>query len=232
MEPSLLATLVLGFGLGLQHSFDADHLVAMSTMVGRSGSVPRAAVVGVIWGLGHTVALLAAALAVLALRLSVAPATADALEVGVGIMLMVLGGDLLLHALDGVLRIHSHAHVHERGVHRHLHVHVRPAVTHEHGHPAPIRRPFLVGMMHGLAGSAALMLAVLGTIGDAWTGLLYVAVFGCGTIVGMLALSTLLGLPFALGARRSASLAIRLQVVVGLGAVAFGLSHTWRVLGS
>ena len=232
MEPSLLATLVFGFGLGLQHSFDADHLVAMSTMVGRSGSVPRAAVMGAIWGLGHTAALLAAALAVIALRLSVAPVMADALEVGVGVMLIVLGGDVLLHALEGALRIHSHAHVHEGSEHRHLHVHVRPVVTHEHAHPGTMRRPFLVGVVHGLAGSAALMLAVLGTIGDAWTGLLYVAVFGCGTIVGMLALSTLLGLPFAVGARRSAALALRLRVVVGIGAVAVGLSHTWRVLGS
>jgi sulfite exporter TauE/SafE len=232
MEPSLLATLVFGFGLGLQHSFDADHLVAISTMVGRSRSVPRAAVVGAIWGLGHTVALLAAALAVITLRLSVAPATADALEVAVGVMLIVLGGDLVLHAMAGALRIHSHAHAHERGVHRHLHVHVQPVATHEHAHPAPIRRPFFVGVLHGLAGSAALMLAVLGTIGDAWTGLLYVAVFGVGTIVGMLALSALLGLPFALGARRSASVALRLQIAVGLGAVAFGLSYTWRVLGS
>src|SRR5262245_55256858 len=192
MEPSLLATLVFGFGLGLQHSFDADHLVAMSTMVGRSGSVPRAAVVGAIWGLGHTAALLAAALAVIALRVSVAPAMAATLEVGVGVMLIVLGGDVLLHALGGALRIHSHANVQEGGEHRH---------PHEHTHPGTIRRPFFVGVVHGLAGSAALMLAVLGTIGDAWTGLLYVAVFGCGTIVGMLALSTLLGLPFVLGAR-------------------------------
>src|SRR5262245_62594098 len=101
MDPSLLATLMFGFGLGLQHSFDPDHLVAMSTMVGRSASVPRAAVAGAIWGLGHTVALLAAALAVLALRLSVAPAMADTLELAVGVMLIVLGGDVLLHEIEG-----------------------------------------------------------------------------------------------------------------------------------
>src|SRR5215813_4275299 len=117
MGPPLIATLVLWFGLGLQHSFDADHLAAMSTMVGRSGSVSRAAVVGAIWGLGHTVALLAAAMAVLVLRLSVAPAMANTLEVVVGVMLVVLGGDVLLHAL------------------RHVHVQVRPEATHEHAHP-------------------------------------------------------------------------------------------------
>jgi ABC-type nickel/cobalt efflux system permease component RcnA len=230
MEQSLVATLMLGFGLGLQHSLDADHLVAVSTLVGRGRSLSRSAAVGALWGLGHTAALLVAAGAVVALRLTISPRVADALETCVGVMLIVLGGDLLVRALRGELRVHSHPHVHQGGMHRHLHVHVPPVATHEHAHDGPIRRPFLVGVVHGLAGSAAVMLAVLGTIGNAWSALLYVLIFGCGTVIGMLALSTVLGVPFVLGARGPGPLANRLQLVVGLGAVAFGVSHAWRAL--
>jgi sulfite exporter TauE/SafE len=113
-------------------------------------------------------------------------------------------------------------------MHRQLHVHVPPVATHEHEHRRMIRRPFLVGVVHGLAGSAALMLAVLGTIGSPWTGMLYVLVFGGGTIVGMLAISALIGLPLVLTRRRLGAAANRLQLAIGLGAVAFGLSYTWH----
>jgi ABC-type nickel/cobalt efflux system permease component RcnA len=228
MEQPLIATLMLGFALGLQHSLDADHLVAVSTLVGRGLSVSRSAVMGALWGLGHTAALLVAAVAVIMLRLTISPGLADALEIGVGVMLIVLGGDLLVRALRGEVRVHSHAHDHGDGTHRHLHVHVVPMAMHEHEHPRAIGRPFLVGVVQGLAGSAALMLAVLGTIGDPWTGVLYVLVFGIGTIVGMLAVSALLSVPLAVGSRRLGAYANRLQVAIGLGAVAFGLSYTWR----
>ena len=230
MEQSLVATLMLGFGLGLQHSLDADHVVAVSALVGRGRSLSHSAVVGALWGLGHTASLLVAAVAVIALRLTISPGVADALETCVGVMLIVLGGDLLVRALRGELRVHSHPHVHRGGMHRHLHVHVPPVATHEHEHAGPIRRPFLVGVVHGLAGSAAVMLAVLGTIGNAWTALLYVLVFGCGTVTGMLALSSVIGVPFALGSRAPGPLANRLQLAVGLGAMAFGASHAWRTL--
>jgi sulfite exporter TauE/SafE len=105
---------------------------------------------------------------------------------------------------------------------------VPPVATHEHEHRHIIRRPFLVGVVHGLAGSAALMLAVLGTIGSPWTGMLYVLVFGGGTMVGMLAISALIGLPLVLTSRRLGAAANHLQLAIGLGAVAFGLSYTWH----
>lgn len=230
MEHSLLATLVLGFGLGLQHSLDADHLMAVSTLVGRDHSRRRSAMVGALWGLGHTLALVAAAAVLIAFRVPLAPAVATGFEVAVGFVLCVLGADLLVRATQGRFRVHSHPHAHADQAHRHLHVHVPPVAMHAHEHPAGMARPFVVGVVHGLAGSAALALAVLGTLDSAWTALAYVLVFGGGTILGMLAMSALLGVPIAAARRGSAGLGRPLEMALGAGAIAVGLSHAWHAL--
>ena len=145
--------------------------------------------------------------------------------------LIVLGADVLVRVVQGRLRVHSHVHAHTGTAHRHLHLHVPPVATHEHEHAHRLRQPFLVGAIHGLAGSAALMLAVLGTIGSAAIALGYVLLFAVGTIVGMLALSVLLGLPFAGRSQMPGSLAVPLQALVGMAAVAIGVSHAWRFFG-
>ncbi|HWP64863.1 MAG TPA: urease accessory protein [Candidatus Limnocylindria bacterium] len=226
MEHSVAAILTFGFALGVQHSLDADHVAAVSTLVGRGGSLPRVAAMGAVWGLGHTAALLAAAVAVVWLRWSIAPPVADGLEVAAGVMLVLLGAELVVRVLQGRLRVHSHPHAHTGTSHRHLHVHAPPVATHEHEHAGRLR-PFLVGVVHGLAGSAALMLAVVGTIDTAATALVYVVVFGLGTMTGMLALSALLGLPFRHDAPR---LHVPLQLAIGTAAVAIGLSQAWPLL--
>jgi high-affinity nickel-transport protein len=108
-----------------------------------------------------------------------------------------------------------------------MHVHAEDA---EHAsHHGIGKRPFVVGLVHGLAGSAALMLFVLSTIDSPWAGLLYVAIFGLGTIGGMLAMSALIGLPFALASRRLSGLVRRLQLAVGIASFAFGIFYTWQV---
>ena len=226
MDGSLVGTLLFGFVLGLKHALDADHLVAVSTMVGRSRSLWRSAWVGVAWGIGHTASLIVAAVAVILLRVTIPPAVALGMELCVGLMLIVLGGDLIRRVATGKITIHSH--VHEHADHRHVHLHVHTDAA-QHVHHGVGRRPFIVGLVHGMAGSAALMLFVLSTIANPLVGLLYVAIFGAGTIGGMLAMSALIGLPFAVASVRLSALLGRLQLAVGVGSVAFGVFYTWQV---
>lgn len=220
----LLATVGLGFVLGLKHALDADHLVAVTTIVGRQRSLLRCSMVGAWWGIGHTASLLAASLVVIAMRRAIPERAANAMEVGVGIMLIALGVDLLRRLLRGDLR----AHVHEHDGHTHLHAHAGAAVTEDEvrGHHHVGKRPFLVGVVHGLAGTAALTLVVLSTIANVWAGLLYILVFGAGTIAGMLVMSALVGLPLVLAANLTARLSAQIQLVAAVSSVAFGIWYS------
>jgi sulfite exporter TauE/SafE len=237
MDGSLIGILGLGFVLGLKHALDADHLVAVSTIVGREQSIWKSAWVGAIWGMGHTASLFVAAVVVIVLRISISPTVAMSLEFCVGLMLMILGADLLRRVIRGDIAVHSHPHAHgdaltdhaDGELHAHLHVHTPVASGDAHVHHGVGRRPFFVGLVHGLAGSAALMLFVLSTIDSPWAALLYVLVFGAGTIGGMLVMSGLIGLPFALASRRLSMMVGRIQVVVGLGSLLFGAAYTWQV---
>lgn len=227
MDGSLVGTLFLGFVLGLKHALDADHLVAVSTIVGRSRSLWRSAWVGVIWGMGHTASLFVAAVAVILLRVTISPTVALSMEFCVGLMLIVLGADLVRRVMTGKIAVHSHTH--EHGDHAHVHVHVHTQAGDHASHHGVGKRPFIVGLVHGMAGSAALMLFVLSTIASPWVGLLYVAIFGVGTIGGMLVMSALIGLPFAVASRRLSGMVGRLQLAVGVGSFAFGIFYTWQV---
>src|SRR5262245_8632433 len=227
MDASLITALGLGLLLGLRHALDADHVAAVATLVSRERGVVRASLLGAFWGAGHTTALLAAGAAVIAFRFTIAPAVESALERGVGLLLVLLGGHVLLRTV-GALVVHGHEHTHDGFAHRHVHVHLGAA---EDGHTHLIRfagRPFLVGLLHGLAGSAALMLLVLGTIASPVGAFAYILVFGLGSTAGMLLLSGLVGLPFAVAAGRTAHLATALQLMAGGASAALG---AWMLLG-
>ena len=229
MNGSVIGTLALGLVLGLKHALDADHVVAVSTIVGRYRSIWKSSLVGALWGIGHTASLFAAAVAVIVLRVTISPAVALTMELCVGLMLMVLGADLLRRVLTGEIAIHAHRHRHGDDEHVHLHIHAPAIAAAGDSHHAVGKRPFFVGMIHGMAGSAALMLFVLSTISDPWIGLLYVLIFGAGTVGGMLVMSTVIGLPFALASRLLSGLVGRIQLAVGLGSFAFGVFYTWQV---
>ena len=228
---TLVTALGLGFALGLRHALDPDHLVAVSTIVGEHRSLKRSSLVGAFWGLGHTASLLLAAVAVIVLKLRVSEAAALWMEFAVALMLVVLGARSLGTALRG-WRLHAHAHTHDGRPHVHLHLH-RPGEghtrQHRHRHLLGLgARPFVVGMVHGMAGSAGLMLLVLATIPSAVAGLAYVGVFGLGSVGGMLVMSGLLSLPFILTARKFGALGYGLQLATGLSSLAFGLVLVWR----
>lgn len=225
MDSSLSAALVTGFLLGMRHALDADHLAAVSALVSRHRSLVRSSLLGTFWGVGHTAALLAAGIATIVFKLTITPEAEKTLETLVALMLIALGGHVLLRSA-GALRVHRHAHTHGDGPHVHVHVHVGddPAV-HDHGHLLRAgRRPLLVGLVHGLAGSAALMLLVLATIPSTTGAILYIVVFGVGSTLGMLLLGGVMAIPFAMAAARSPALHAVIQALAGAATLALGLA--------
>ncbi|MDQ3043514.1 MAG: urease accessory protein [Acidobacteriota bacterium] len=221
---SAAAILGGGFLLGLRHATDADHLAAVSTIVSERRSLLGSAVIGGIWGLGHTISLLVAGVVVLLLDFRIGEQNERMLEFFVGVMLVLLGLNALRKILQGG-KIHFHAHEHGMRQHVHPHLHepgVKDETNTHHGFSfSP--RALIIGMVHGLAGSAALMLAIIPTIDSRPLGLLYIAIFGIGSIGGMMLMSLLIGLPYALTALRFNRFNYILQSVAGLISVGLGL---------
>lgn len=218
----------LGFGLllGMQHATEADHLAAVASLAGRERSLKSGMFHGIAWGVGHTLTLLLATTAVGLFGLVVSPALAGHLEQAVGAMLVVLGLGVLRRLWRE--RIHFHAHSHDDGAaHFHAHSHADEQVpharsSHAHAHAVPWRS-VLVGMMHGLAGSAALvLLAGQSMPTPGWT-LVYVAVFGLGSVLGMALLSGALAIPLGMTARRLTRAYRAINVAVGLFSIGLGV---------
>jgi ABC-type nickel/cobalt efflux system permease component RcnA len=221
----MISILVLGFLLGMRHALEADHLAAVATLASRSRSTRHATVLGVVWGFGHTVTLFLVCSAALFMDAVVPESMARWLEAAVGVMLVLLGLDLLRRMVRE--RIHFHSHSHNDGtVHFHAHSHagapVPHPVKHEHEHVSdfPIRALY-VGLIHGLAGSAALILLALGQVASPWVGLIYVGLFGLGSIVGMGVLTLVISLPLR-SVRKFTSLYNGMQTTVGVATVVIG----------
>lgn len=218
---STAAVLSFGFLIGLKHATEADHLAAVSTIVTQQKGILRSAGIGAVWGLGHTVSLFAAGILVLLLDFSISPAVEKTLEFAVGVMLAILGLNVLRKLLrGGELHIHEHSH----GGHSHLHLHSHPH-QHDAGH-SPSRfspKALIVGMVHGLAGSAALMLMVIPIIDSKLVGLLYIILFGIGSIAGMAIMTFLVGLPFQVARVRSQRFVQVLQATAGAVSLGLGL---------
>lgn len=234
---SLGAFAVLGLGLvfGLKHATEVDHVVAVTTIVSEQRSLWRAAVVGGLWGMGHTASLVVVGVFVLTLRVAIPESVAGWLEFGVALMIVALGVNAVSRALRGRADAHLHRHRHGGVEHAHIHFHEQGA-GHPEGHAGHTNavtriglKPVLVGAVHGLAGSAALTLLVLAQIDSVALGLLYLAVFGLGSILGMMLMSGLVGLPFAVGTRRVGGLSYGLQVAVGALSIAFGVWYAYRI---
>jgi ABC-type nickel/cobalt efflux system permease component RcnA len=222
---------VLGFGfiLGLKHALDPDHMVAVSTIVSESKSVKRSSLVGTFWGLGHTASLLLAGIIVIALKVQISDRVALWMEFTVALMLILLGVKTIIKPLRR-WKLHRHSHTHDGSTHTHIHLHRSgEEQRHQHSHLIDIGvRTVLVGMVHGMAGSAAVTLLVLTTIPSAVAGLIYIIVFGLGSVGGMLIMSSLIGLPFVLTPKRFNIFNEGLQAAVGLFSFSFGLFLVWQ----
>ena len=230
---SQLAVLGLGLAFGLKHATEADHIVAVSTIVSEHRSLWRSVVVGALWGMGHTASLIAVGIVVLALRVVIPDWVASWLEFGVALMIIGLGASALVRALRNRREFHLHRHQHDGLSHVHVHFHDRETehaeqvATHSHVVSVVGIKPFLVGAMHGLAGSAALMLLVLAQTQSLIVGMVYLGVFGVGSIFGMVLMSGLVGLPFALTSRRLSGIHYSLQTFAGALSVVFGLWYAY-----
>lgn len=224
METSALTVLVLGFFLGLKHAVEADHLAAVGTIVSERKSLWSSAIVGGIWGLGHTISLFVAGIFVLLLNFQISEQTERILEFCVGIMLLFLGLNVFRKIAQGG-KLHFHPHEHGTHEHVHPHIHELDKVDSSNSHHGLKFSPkaLLIGMVHGLAGSAALMLLVIPTIESRPLGLLYIAVFGIGSIGGMILMSLLVGLPFHFTATKFNQYNRILQGIAGLVSIVFGL---------
>lgn len=230
MTLSILSLLGLGFVLGLKHALDADHLAAVSTIATEKRSVLSSSLIGMWWGLGHTISLLIAGVLVMLLHVQIGPHAEMALEFCVGIMLIVLG----VNALRKLIRagtVHMHAHEHAGHWHVHPHVHEKKTSDAPHTHHG-LRagaRPLLIGMVHGMAGSAALTLLVLATISSTMVGLLYIAIFGVGSIGGMTIMSALFALPSKLSAQRFNKLNLLFRGIAGVASLVLGAFTVYHI---
>ena len=228
-----LTLLLLGFVIGMRHAVETDHVAAVASLATRSGSLRDTVRQGAAWGLGHTLTLFLFGSVVLVLDLIMPERMAQALEFTVGLMLIGLGIDVLRRLAQE--KIHFHLHHHDDGeVHFHAHSHVgendHDPRQHEHEHPGrfPLRA-LLVGLMHGMAGSAALILLTLQTFHSPLLGLLYIALFGVGSMLGMALLSIIIAIPLRYSARGMTWLHNGLQGVIGFVTVGVGAMLVYQI---
>jgi high-affinity nickel permease len=225
-----LTILGLGFLLGARHALDADHLAAVSTILSKRPNLHTSGFIGFCWGVGHTCMLLLVGLAVIVLKINIPEPIAQTLEFGIGVMLVVLGISLAWSMYRE--RWHLHAHEHDGETHLHLHRH-QEHEDHRHHHWMRLSvRPLLIGMAHGLAGSAALMLMVLSTVQTMWQGIVYILIFGMGSIIGMVLLGLLISVPLVFSATFGRRTHHAVQGLASAGSVALGLMMMIRIANS
>jgi ABC-type nickel/cobalt efflux system permease component RcnA len=233
MNTSIAFALVVGFLRGLQHALDPDHLVAVSAIVSEHKSLLRSSLIGTFWGLGHTAALLVVSLAIILLKPTIPESAMPWMETPVAVMLIVLGASATWKAIkERGWQIHTHAHSHDNRSPEHSHLHLHSGDEHNHMHRLfrVGRRPFVVGVVHGLAGSAVVTLAALATIPSVALGFLWLALFGIGTIGGMLLMSAAISLPFIFTARRFSAINGAIRLLAGIFSIFFGLFIAWGLL--
>ena len=191
---NLVPFTLLGFGflLGIKHAFEADHVAAVSAVISKNKSIKQSSLLGAWWGIGHTISLLVVGLVILLLKISIPEKIALSFEFIVGIMLVILGFNVLITINKNKIHIHRHNHGKEKHIHFHSH---KLTLNHEHTH---FNQSLFIGIIHGLAGSAVITLLVLTTVKSVFSGLIYILIFGIGSIIGMMFISSVISLPFAL----------------------------------
>jgi hypothetical protein len=249
-----LAILAIGFFLGMRHATDPDHVIAVSTIVSRERSIMKAGLIGILWGVGHTLTILAVGAAIVLLGLVIPARVGLTMEFSVGLMLILLGVLNLSGAMKWLSEKfapahppHSgeHVHVHGHGAHVHFHRHMHGLGEEHHGAslapphwlrasfarlgPYHSLRPLLIGIVHGLAGSAAVALLVLGTIREPHWAVFYLLVFGVGTIAGMMLITAAFAIPFSVAGDKFAWLNRSLVTGSGVLSLAFGLFVSYHI---
>ena len=229
------AVLAFGLILGFKHATEADHVVAVSSIVSEHRKILKVALIGGLWGLGHTLTLVSVGMVVLMLGVAIPERISQYLEFGVGLMIIGLSGTALRRILRRPTDLHVHTHTHGTNRHSHVHFghnhteHAELSENHSHRVNQIGLKPLLVGAMHGLAGSAALTLLVLTQVKSLVLGISYLLIFGFGSVLGMMVVSTLIGVPFALSSRRLTKVTFGLQTVAGFAGLCFGFWYASSV---
>jgi len=224
--------LLLGFFIGMSHALEADHIAAVASLSTRTHSARQTLLQGAFWGAGHTLTLFLLGLVVLLLDTVIPARFALGLEFAVGLMLVGLGADVLWR----MVRDRVHFHVHRHGQVRHLHAHSHreggehARDPHRHEHPRGLGlRALLVGMMHGMAGSAALIVLALDQAESIAQGLVYILLFGLGSMLGMVLLAGAMSIPLRLSAAFLTRAHNGLQASVGLITLGLGATLMYRI---
>jgi high-affinity nickel-transport protein len=251
---SFLSILAVGFFLGMRHATDPDHVIAVTTIVSNQRNNLRAALIGAFWGVGHTVTIFVVGAGLILFNLVIPVRVGLSMELSVAVMLIVLGlmnvaGFLhsmpggSIHPHDGEEVIHSPPHSHGDYIHNHPHAHRPDAHPHAPDH-TPLAwldrvfgriglyqylRPFVVGVVHGLAGSAAVALLVLTTIRNIHWAVAYLLIFGVGTIAGMMLITMSLASAFTMAGRGRQKFSRRLALASGLLSLCFGLFVAYQI---
>jgi ABC-type nickel/cobalt efflux system permease component RcnA len=225
---STLGVLLIGLGIGLRHALDADHLAAVSTIVSERRKWFSSLLIGGLWGVGHTASLLLAGVAVILMQFQIEKYEKP-LEFCVALMLIGLGANVLYKLARGG-RVHFHEHSHAGHSHIHPHIHDdKPEPEHSHHGLKLGVRPLIIGMIHGLAGSAALMLAVLVTIKSTAVAFAYIIIFGAGSIGGMMVMSLIMSLPIHLTAEHFTKTNLAVRALAGCFSLGFGLFMVYEI---
>ncbi len=242
MSPlSPITILFFGFLLGLKHATDADHVVAVTTIVSKQKKLRHAAMIGISWGIGHTFMIIVVGIMIILFHVAIPEKTQLLFEFIVAAALVVLGTLNLTGMTQLLLKRFSGAHTHPHdGDHSHMHVHYEGDSSASHHHNGigefvekfgivHLVRPLVVGLIHGLAGSAAVALLVLGSISDQTTGVLYLGIFGIGTIVGMMLVTTLLGVPIIAGSQKFSRFDRYATIIAGVISILYGLYFGYQI---
>ena len=246
----LVSMIMVGFFLGMRHATDPDHVIAVTTIVRRQSTIRSAMMIGGLWGIGHTLTIMLVGGAIVLFNVVIPPRLGLTMEFAVALMLVVLG----ILNLTGIMRWvqdalaparEAHSHGHSHGDYFHSHQHGHGQGNHGHGENQTPQawldqrlawlglyqaiRPLVVGVVHGLAGSAAVALLVLAAIPNPWWAIAYLALFGVGTIAGMMLITAAIGAPFAYTAAHLGGLNRYLGLVSGLLSLGFGLFLAYQI---
>jgi ABC-type nickel/cobalt efflux system permease component RcnA len=250
---TLFSIIIIGFFLGMRHATDPDHVIAVTTIVSQQRNTKRAALIGAFWGVGHTATIFAVGTAIILFNLVIPARLGLGMELSVGLMLIALGGWNLaafLRSMPAASPVQGetpliHSHPHNHGEHSHVHLHDHAGEAHHHSaQQVPLARldekfgrnglyqflrPLMVGIVHGLAGSAAVALLILASIRDPGWAIAYLLVFGVGTIAGMMLITMSIASTFRFVGNRFERFGHRLAMVSGLVSVAFGLVLAYQI---
>jgi ABC-type nickel/cobalt efflux system permease component RcnA len=249
---SFLSILAIGFFLGMRHATDPDHVIAVTTIVSRQNRISRAALTGVFWGIGHTLTIFIVGTAIILFGVVIPARIGLSMELSVGLMLVFLGwmnvvafvrSARSVRQLQQAKTVHTHYHSHGDYIHSHSHGHAPESHPHSPDKTPVARmdrlfgrigiyqqlRPLLIGIVHGLAGSAAVALLVLTTIRDPRWAIAYLLVFGVGTVAGMVLITMSIASAFTFFGKKHANFSARLSLASGLLSLAFGLLLVYQL---